>query len=91
MGKNSSKIDKSKKQLCKSFDMKDMGHAKQILGIMITRLKDERNLYLSHEKCIKHVLEHFNVKISKVVNRSLAGHEVEKEICLTIRKEREHC
>ena len=42
VGKNTSKIDELKKELCKSFSMKDLGHAKQILGMRITRLRDER-------------------------------------------------
>ncbi|KAH0642979.1 hypothetical protein KY289_033953 [Solanum tuberosum] len=32
VGRNTSKIDELKKELCKSFAMKDLGHAKQILG-----------------------------------------------------------
>ena len=42
VGKNTSKIDELKKELCKSFSMKDLDHAKQILGMRITRLRDER-------------------------------------------------
>ena len=40
VGKNASRIDDLKKQLCKSFAMKDLVHAKQILGIRITHLKE---------------------------------------------------
>ncbi|KAF3624479.1 putative CBL-interacting protein kinase 5-like isoform 1 [Capsicum annuum] len=72
---NASTIDELKKQLCKSFALKDLGHAKQILGIRITRIKDERKLYLSQEKYIEPVLERFNVKNAKVVNTSLASKE----------------
>ena len=35
VGKNSSRIEKLKKQLSKSFAMKELGPAKQILGIRI--------------------------------------------------------
>ena len=45
VGKNTSKIDELKKELCKSFSMKDLGHAKQILGMRITRLRDKRKIY----------------------------------------------
>ena len=37
VGKNTSKIDELKKELCKSFSMKDLGHAKKILGMRITQ------------------------------------------------------
>ena len=47
VGKNTSKIDELKKELCKNFSMKDMGHAKQILGMRITRLRDEILIYFS--------------------------------------------
>uniref|UniRef100_A0A3Q7ED08 Reverse transcriptase Ty1/copia-type domain-containing protein n=1 Tax=Solanum lycopersicum TaxID=4081 RepID=A0A3Q7ED08_SOLLC len=49
VGKNTSKIDELKKKLCKSFSMKDLGDAKQILGMRITRLGDERKIYLSQK------------------------------------------
>ena len=45
VGKNTSKIDELKKELCQSFSMKDLGHAKQILGMRITRLRDKRKIY----------------------------------------------
>lgn len=47
VGRNASKIDELKKQLNKSFAMKDLGHAKHILGMRITRSRNERKLYLS--------------------------------------------
>ena len=50
VGNNTSKIDELKKELCKSFSMKDLGHAKQSLGMKITRLRDERKIYLSQKK-----------------------------------------
>ena len=47
VGKNVSRIDKLKEQLGKSFAMKDMGAAKQILGIRIIRDRKEKKLWLS--------------------------------------------
>ena len=44
--------------------MKDLGHAKQILGMKITRLRDKRKIYLSQKKYIERVLERFNMKRS---------------------------
>ena len=47
IGKNASRINQLKKQLSKSFAMKDLGPAKQILGIRITRDRNARKLWLS--------------------------------------------
>jgi len=48
-----------KKQLGESFVMKDLGVAKQILGIRIIRESKERKLWLSQEHYIKRVLQRF--------------------------------
>ncbi|KAF3618328.1 hypothetical protein FXO38_33491 [Capsicum annuum] len=62
--------------------MKNLGNVKQILGMRIAYLKDKRKHYLSQEKCIECVLEHFNIKNAKVVNTPLAGHmELSKKMC----------
>ena len=74
VGKNTSKIDELKKELCKSFSMKDLGHAKQILGMKITRLRDKRKIYLSQKKYIERVQENINMKNAKLVSTPLAGH-----------------
>ena len=71
VGKNTSKINELKKELCKSFSMKDLGHAKQILDMRITHLRDERKIYLSQKKYIECVLEHFNMKNAKPVSTPL--------------------
>ena len=57
VGKNISNIDRLKKQLGESFAMKDMGAAKQILGIRIMRDRKERKLWMSQEHYIKSVVE----------------------------------
>ena len=53
VGKNVSRIDRLKEQLGKSFAMKDMGAAKQILGTRIIRGRKEKKLWLSQEHYIK--------------------------------------
>ena len=45
VGRNALRIELLKKQLSKSFAMKDLGSAKQILGIRITRDKDVKKLF----------------------------------------------
>ena len=47
VGRNVSRIDKLKKQLRKSFSMKDLGPAKKILGIRIERDRTSKKLYMS--------------------------------------------
>ena len=91
VGKNTSKIDELKKELCKSFSMKDLGHAKQILGMRITRLRDTRKIYLSQKKYIDRVLERFNMMNAKPVSTSFAGHmKLSKKMCPTAREEKEN-
>ena len=91
VGKNISKIDELKKELCKSFSMKDLGHAKKILGMRITRLRDKRKIYLSQKKYIERVLEHFNMKNAKPISIPLAGHmKLSKKMYPTIREEKEN-
>jgi hypothetical protein len=74
VGKNISNIDRLKKQLGESFAMKDMGAAKQILGIRIMRDRKERKLWMSQEHYIERVLQRFQMENSKAVNTPLATH-----------------
>lgn len=74
IGKNASRINQLKKQLSKSFAMKDLGPAKQILGIRITRDRNARKLWLSQEKYIEKVLRRFNMDNAKAVSSPLANH-----------------
>lgn len=63
-----------KEDLSKSFDMKDLGPAKEILGMQITHDREAGKLRLSQEKYIERVLERFNMKHAKPVSTPLAGH-----------------
>ena len=74
IGKNVSMIDRLKEQLGKSFAMKDMGAAKQILGIRIIRDRNEKKLWLSQKHYIKRVLQRFHMEKAKVVSTPLATH-----------------
>ncbi|TYK14965.1 retrovirus-related Pol polyprotein from transposon TNT 1-94 [Cucumis melo var. makuwa] len=53
VGRNVSRIDSLKKQLSKSFAMKDLGPAKKVLGIQIVRDKASKKLYMSQEQYIE--------------------------------------
>ncbi|KAJ4724838.1 Retrovirus-related Pol polyprotein from transposon TNT 1-94 [Melia azedarach] len=74
VGRNASKIDWLKKQLSKSFAMKDLGPAKQIIGIQIHRDRAAKKLCISQEHYIEKVLERFNMSNAKVVSTPLATH-----------------
>ena len=74
VGMNSSRIDKLKKQLSQSFAMKDLGPAKQILGVRIHRSRKDKKLFISQEQYIEKVLERFNMNNAKVVSSPLATH-----------------
>ena len=49
-------------ELSKTFDMKDLGSAKHILGVEILRDKKADKLWLSPERYIEWMLERFNMK-----------------------------
>ena len=74
IGHDSSKIDRLKRELSKSCAMKDLGSAKQILGMKISRDRKNRKLWLSQESYIEKVLERFNTSKAKAVCSRLAGH-----------------
>ena len=74
VGKNALRINELKKQLSKFFAMKDLGPAKQILGMTVTRYRDSKKLYLSQEKYIKKVLQRFGMNDAKCVSSSFAPH-----------------
>ena len=74
IGHDSSKIDSLKRELSKSFAMKDLGSAKQILGMKISRDRKNRKIWLSQESYIENVLERFNMSKAKAVCSPLAGH-----------------
>ena len=74
VGHDKSKFTNLKKALSKSFAMKDLGLANQILGMKIVRDRSKRLLWLSQEKYIEKVLKRFNMDNAKQVNVPLAGH-----------------
>ena len=69
-----SKIDRLKKELSKSFNMKDLGPIKQIIGMKISRDRKKGKLWLSQESYIEKVLNRFNMSKTKPVSFTLASH-----------------
>lgn len=74
VGQNASRIEKLKQELSKSFAMKDLGPAKQILGIRLTRDRKAKKLWLSQERYIEKVLQRFSMDKAKAVNTPFAMH-----------------
>ena len=62
VGEDAYMIQKLKMELSKTFDMKDLGSAKRILGMEILRDKKAGNWWLSQERYIERMLERFNMK-----------------------------
>lgn len=74
VGNDINMIDKLKKDLSKSFDMKDLGLTQHILELKIVRDTKAKKLWLSQESYIEQVLERFNMKEAKPVSTPLANH-----------------
>ena len=56
------------------FAMKDLGAAKQILGMTIVRDRTVGTVELSQEGYVQKVLSRFNMQDAKSVNTPLASH-----------------
>ena len=83
-------ISRLKSNLAKTFDMKDLGSARRILGMEIIRDRKSCKLCLSQEKYIERVLQRFNMKNAKPVSTPLAAHfKMKKNSCPSTREERE--
>ena len=62
--------------------MKDLGAAKQIFGMRITRDRKNYKLTLSQNEYIQKVLEIFNMQNEKPISTPLASHlKLSKEMC----------
>ena len=62
------------KELRNSFAMKDLGLAKKILGMQISRDRRAKRIWLSQERYIKKVLERFGMKDAKLVGSPLPNY-----------------
>jgi hypothetical protein len=80
-----------KNKLANSFAMKDLGAAKKILGMRITRDKKNRKFTLSQGEYIEKVLERFRMQNEKPVSTPLAIHfKLTKEMCPKTHEEIEY-
>src|SRR4051812_22406636 len=72
--KSKKQINTLKAQLISEFDMKDLGAAKKILGMEISRDRDSGLLFLSQQSYIKKVLHRYNMHDAKSFNMPIAPH-----------------
>jgi len=80
-----------KSSLENSFAMKDLGVAKQILGMRITRDRNNHKLTLSQSEYIKKVLKRFNMQNAKPVSIPLDSHfKLSKEMCPKTQEEMDY-
>ena len=71
--------------------MKDLGAAKQILGMKIMRNKVNGTLKLSKTEYVKKILSRFNMNEAKLVSTPLGSHfRLSKEQSLKTKEERDH-
>lgn len=70
--------------------MKNLGPARQILGMKISRDRQNGKLWLSQEKYVEKVLERFNMSKAKPVTTPLAGQfALSTNQCPTSEKDKE--
>ena len=72
--KSRKEITTLKKWLSSEFDMKDLGAAKKILGMEITRDRKSVLLFLSQHNYIKKILYRFNMNDSKLISTPITPH-----------------
>ena len=90
VGRDTCKIDKLKKEVSKTFEMKDLGSASQILGIKISRDRTNGKLWLSQESYIEKVLDKFNMGKAKPMSSPLGSHlKLSSKQSLSSEKEKE--
>ena len=88
-GSDMQEIINLKRELSKQFAMKDLGSAKQILGMRIKRDTKSRTLVLSQAEYINKVLSRFNMQNAKPVSTPLGVHfRLSKEQSPKTEKER---
>ncbi|KAL0427614.1 UNVERIFIED_CONTAM: Retrovirus-related Pol polyprotein from transposon TNT 1-94 [Sesamum latifolium] len=60
--------------LCKNFEMKDLGNAKEILGMTIDKDRKTSTIFLNQKSYVKTVVEKFSMSKAKPTSVPLAAH-----------------
>eukprot|EP00253_Pinus_taeda_P032649 PITA_32649 len=90
VGHDKNKINRLKKYLGRKFAMKHLGLAQQILCMQIMCDMKSKRLRLSRKKCIKKVLNRFNMRDAKLVGIPLVAHfKLSTGLCRSDDKEKE--
>ena len=90
-GSSIEEINNLKKQSSKQFAKKDLGAAKQILGMRIIRDKTNGTLKHSQAEYVKKILSRFNMNEAKLVSIPLGSHfRLSKEQSPKTKEERDH-
>eukprot|EP01018_Ginkgo_biloba_P031117 Gb_21340 [translate_table: standard] len=88
--KSTIEINRLKAQLARTFDMKDLGAAKQILGIEIHRDRKHGKMWLSQQKYVEKILMRFGMNSVKLVNIPLASHfKLSSSLCPSNKEEKD--
>jgi len=83
-------IQTTKQWLSSVFEMKDMGEARYVLGVEITRNRSKKLLGLSQDACINKIFERFCMHYSKPVDTPVEkGITLSLDQCLKTDKEKE--
>ncbi|KAL2237106.1 UNVERIFIED_CONTAM: Retrovirus-related Pol polyprotein from transposon TNT 1-94 [Sesamum indicum] len=70
------------KDLCNAFEMKDLGNAKQILGMNISRNRNSYTIFLNQKSYLLTVLKKFSMENAKPTAVPLAAHfQLSKDQC----------
>eukprot|EP00253_Pinus_taeda_P028064 PITA_28064 len=89
--KSIKEINRLKTQMARTFDMKDLGAARQFLGMEIFRDRSNGKLWLSQQKYIEKILLRFGMNNVKPVSVPLASHfKLSSSLCPNIDEENDY-
>jgi hypothetical protein len=89
--KSITEINRLKAQMARMFDMKDLGAARQILGMEIFRDMRNGKLWLSQQKYVEKILLRFGMNDVKPVSVPLASHfKISSSLCPSTKEENEY-
>jgi hypothetical protein len=84
-------INRLKAQMARTFDMKDLGATKQILGIEIHRDRKNGKLWISQQKYVEKILLRFGMNNVKPVNIPFASHfKISLGLCPSSEEEKDY-
>ena len=70
-GSKLSEVEKIKQQIKSNFDITNMGEIKHILGIKVTRNRENKTIHLSQKFYIESLIEKFGMQVSKEMSTPL--------------------